>query len=345
MATVDTHHELFEFYENEIKLPENKRKEMKERRKTNRERLAKGLIKNGEPSTTHHLIQGSYAMRTMVQRPDDDYDIDDGACFDREALKGTQGADKTSLAARQMVRDAIDDGSFKKKPECLPKCVRVYYAAGYHVDIPVYREWTDEDGTEYRELAAASWIESDPLVITNWFRRVVPEKSPEDKQPYQMRRLVCLLKAWASSRASWNLPSGLIFSVLVDELYVSQGDRDDNAFHALLKDMKFRLDSGDKTALHPDPDIDEDFASGREAKMDNLQVKLEEWLPKLKILDDPKCTKNQALDTWNKFFNTNYFDQFIEDEEEDNSDGRKGFVVGGGVPKKAVAKGGDNTFG
>jgi len=345
MTTINTHAELIAFYGGEVKLPEDKRKEMKERRKTNRKRLNNGLIKNKMPTPKHHLIQGSFAMYTMVQRPNDDYDIDDGACFSRDDLKGAQGADKTALTARQMVRDAIDDDSyrFNKKPECLPKCVRVHYATGYHVDIPVYREWTDDDGTEHRELAAADWIESDPQIITNWFKKVVPEKSPEDNQPYQMRRLVCLLKAWASSRESWNLPSGLIFSVLVDELYVPQRDRDDIAFHALLKTIKARLDRGDKTAQHPDPETDENFASGREAKMDSLQAKLDEWLPKLEILDDPDCTKKQALDAWNKFFNTHYFDQYIEDE--DNPENRNCFVAMGGIPKKAVDKGGDTTFG
>jgi hypothetical protein len=37
-----------------------------------------------------------------------------------------------------MVRDAVDDDKFKKPPEVRPNCVRVFYEAGYHVDLPVY---------------------------------------------------------------------------------------------------------------------------------------------------------------------------------------------------------------
>jgi hypothetical protein len=56
-------------------------------------------------------------MKTMVQHPDKDYDIDDGVYFDKEVLVGERGAEMSALQARQMVRNAIDDGSFKTPPE------------------------------------------------------------------------------------------------------------------------------------------------------------------------------------------------------------------------------------
>ena len=58
---------------------------------------------------------------------------------DEEDLVGERGAEMTSLQARQMVRDAVDDGKFKQAPEVRSNCVRVLYEAGYHVDLPVYR--------------------------------------------------------------------------------------------------------------------------------------------------------------------------------------------------------------
>src|SRR5258705_5883472 len=104
-------------------------------------------------------------MRTMVQLPDKDWDIDDGVYFDAVDLVGERGGEMTALQARQMVRDAVDDGSFKKKPEVRANCVRVFYEAGHHVDIPVYRvrieKSTSGEETTIVEFASAEWKRSD----------------------------------------------------------------------------------------------------------------------------------------------------------------------------------------
>ena len=79
------------------------------------------------PRLVEFVKQGSYAMKTMVRDPDNDYDIDDGVYFHKEDLVGPRGAEMTSLQARQMVRDAVDDGRFKRAPEVCSNCVRVFY--------------------------------------------------------------------------------------------------------------------------------------------------------------------------------------------------------------------------
>ena len=98
-------------------------------------------------------------MKTMTQHQDNDYDIDDGVYFDKEVLVGDRGGQLSALQARQFVRDAIDDGSFKTPPQVRTNCVRVYYAAGYHVDLPVYRRVRSNDLwgniTYYYELASS----------------------------------------------------------------------------------------------------------------------------------------------------------------------------------------------
>lgn len=160
-------------------------------------------------------------MHTMVQHPENDYDIDDGAVFLRDDLKGDRGGDMSPREARDMVRDALNDGSFSSPPETKKNCVRVQYQVGYHVDIPVYREYEDDTGKMVLELASSEWRESDPQEITTWFNDAVIENSPDANNGRQMRRIVCLLKMFARSRKSWKLPSGLILSVLVDEKYAA----------------------------------------------------------------------------------------------------------------------------
>ena len=341
MAMFDTSSELFAYYDEEVRLTETQRGEMRSRRDSNRDRLEKGLARDDQPAVVRNIIQGSYAMWTMVQNDENDYDIDDGAVFTRDSLKGTQGGDKSPLLARQMVCDALQDGKFKRQPEVIPKCVRVFYDAGYHVDIPVYRTYTDEDGHEIQELAAASeWKLSDPEAITDWFKGQVSEKSPDTNNGRQMRRMVCLLKKWARSRVSWNLPSGLILSVLVDEAYQPYDKRDDMAFFTVLQQIRNRLQRS-KSVLNP-VDKTEDFAAGREAKVQSLLDTLDIWLPTLDVLAGEGCTKNKAMDAWRAFFNDDFFLKF-KDEESGGSKSGGGFLSAG-TPTAAVTKAGQRGF-
>ena len=109
--------ELIDFYNNEVALSQAQQDEMRQRRNANRDRLQKGLVKNGKSLPDEHIPQGSYAMHTMVQDDNNDYDIDDGAAFLKAALVGSKGSELSALDARKMVRDALDDGPFVRPPE------------------------------------------------------------------------------------------------------------------------------------------------------------------------------------------------------------------------------------
>jgi hypothetical protein len=112
-------------------------------------------------------------MKTMRQHLAKDYDIDDGVYFSKELLVGDRGAEMSALQARQMVRDALDDGSFKTPPEVRKNCVRVSYETGFHVDGPIYRRVTTRDvlgeATHHHELASSEWKRSDTRDVTAWF--------------------------------------------------------------------------------------------------------------------------------------------------------------------------------
>lgn len=84
------------FHDDEVTIAAAQRREMRERRDANRDRLHRGLAKQGKPQPDRHIIQGSYAMKTMTQHPDRDYDIDDGAAFAADKLKMDTGAAMTS---------------------------------------------------------------------------------------------------------------------------------------------------------------------------------------------------------------------------------------------------------
>lgn len=322
--------ELEQFHAQKVRLPETERKEMRDRRETNQKQLKSGLSNADKSLPLFHIKQGSYAMHTMTQHPKKDYDIDDGAVFLRKDLTGPRGGDMTPREARDMVRSALDTGSrdFKSPPETLKNCVRVYYATGYHVDIPVYRQWTDESGKEILELASSEWRPSDPRELTKWFQSEVSQQSPDTNNGQQMRRLVCLLKWFARIRSSWNLPSGLILSVLTAECYTANSEREDTAFYNLLVSMRDRLKQ-DLCVFNP-VDSSEELSKGSDdPKMKELEDRLTWAIEKLASVFDDSCDKNQTLDIWDEIFKSDFFKQFKTDgDPSDKTSNRyKGIIA------------------
>jgi hypothetical protein len=305
----DSSAEMAKYHNEKVRLPQEEQDKLRGYRDTNLERLKKGLEKNSEPAYKKDISQGSYAMHTLNQHPDNDYDIDVGVIFDREDLKGIQGGDKTALAARQMVCDAMQDDRFNTPPKVLKNCVRVYYEEGHHVDMPVYRQYKDENGNTVQELASSDWEESDPEAITNWFNDAVRDKSPDTANGRQMRRVTRLIKKWARSRSSWNMPSGFIISVLIDECYVAKAGKDDEALYETLKAIRKRLHRNRQVKNPVNGDL---ISEGKESQLEAMYNELDMALREiLYVLEDMNCTYEQAMKAWSKFFNDDFFKEQI----------------------------------
>lgn len=199
--------EVLAHHDEKVTLPQAERDEMRERRNANRDRLKRGLKNAGKPAPREFVSQGSYGMKTMTQNPDLDYDIDDGVYFNKHDLDGQRGGAMSALQARQFVRDGLDDDSFNRPPEVRNNCVRVYYVAGYHVDMPVYRDIASRDAwgnvTYCHELASTEWKRSDARNVTEWFEGENNNKSPDTSNGRQLRRVVRQIKKFARSRESW----------------------------------------------------------------------------------------------------------------------------------------------
>lgn len=336
---IDCSKDIKNFHDDRVKLPEDVRKKLSDQAEANERRLKDGLKEAEEPSPSHFVLQGSYAMRTTVQHPENDYDIDDGVVFTKASLKGRQGADKTALDARKMVCDALYDDAFKKKPEVRDNCVRVFYNEGHHVDVPVYRvENPDSESTLY-ELASADWKKSNPEAVTEWFQKQLNVKHSSQEKPghHQMRRMVRLLKKFAISRASWNMPSGFVLTVLTDERYWNYDQRDDQAFYNLIKSIKSRLD-GSLVVQHPV--LPETLTKTNEdACMKELRERLEWAISELEITQTTD-SKKQALKAWRRVFDTDYFDDQI-----DESSSKCSLVITNDEPTAPVQKAGGGRFG
>lgn len=314
---IDCSKEIGKYHNEKVRLGKAQQDVMRGHRQANQNRIKNGLKKNDKPAPKRHVKQGSYAMCTMVQHPKNDYDIDDGVVFTLDDLKGPQGGNMTPRVARDMVRDAVDDGSFDKKPETLKNCVRVYYKEKHHVDIPVYREFEDEKGDIILELASSEWRNSDPTKLTGWFNKAVIDRSPDKNNGRQMRRIVCLLKKFARSRSSWNLPSGLILSVLIDANYCANDGRDDQALFDTMQAIYSRLIMSGHQVFNLVDDNEELSKGPDDSKVQELEDRLKWALDKLRPVKNETCTKNEALKLWKEVFgNDDFFDQLIEEDDE-----------------------------
>lgn len=309
------------YHNDKVTLPQKDRDEMRVRRDANRTRLKNGLSKAEKPAPREFKSQGSYAMKTMTQHPEKDYDIDDGVYFDKEKLVGPRGGDMTALEARQMVRDALDDGSFKKAPEALKNCVRVYYDAGYHVDVPVYRRIIEKDifGTEqeHYELASSDWKRSDARDVTKWFEDENSSQSPDSANGRQLRRMTRDIKKFAKSRSSWGgqILSGFGITKLVTECYKKNSGREDTALYDTMKSMRDRL-LINLVVVHPVTPNETITHGADDPKARFLREKLSDALGWLAPLFEYDCTEEKARKCWDKVFSTTYFSERSKAESE-----------------------------
>jgi hypothetical protein len=316
--------EILSYHNDEVTLPQSERTNMRNRRNANRDRVKRELENNGDPKPREFSPQGSYAMKTMVQHPDNDYDIDDGIYFNLDDLKGRNGGDKSALEARQMVRDAVDDGGFKMKPEVRTNCVRIYYDAGYHVDMPVYRRVVTKDilGNEkvHYELASADWKRSDARDVTKWFEDELTRQSVNEDNGRQLRRMCRDIKKFSQSRSSWKgrIASGFMITKLVTECYRANANREDEALYYTMLAIRDRLERS-LVVQHPVTPNEAITKENDDPKARFLKEKLSDAISWMAVLFNADCTREQALKTWDKAFNTDYFINKLEQKGEEKS--------------------------
>lgn len=311
MTAQDCHSDIRRFHDDQVTLRNKQQAEMRSRRDAGRTRLKNGLLVAEKPTPLEFCSQGSYQMRTMVQDPDNDYDIDDGVYFKFEDLSNESGVPLTPLGAREMVCEALTwDGRLKREAVVKKNCVRQEYPEGYHIDVPVYRvrETTDASGspTKKYELASDnSWSESDARAVTRWFNEMVGELSRGDDDGSQLRRVTKLSKKFAR-RANWkeSTTSGICITKLVVDNFIRCEQRDDlslrSTWSAILQQLQIstRVD-------HPVADIP--IAEEGDSEVEFFRDCLENAISELNLLDLSGCSKQDALEVWGRVFDTSWF--------------------------------------
>jgi hypothetical protein len=308
----DCSDDVLAHHDEEVTLPQAERTAMRGRRDANRDRLKRGLKDAKKPAPREFASQGSYAMKTMTRHPENDYDIDDGVYFEMSVLVGERGGGMSPLQAKKMVRDAIDDGSFKTAPEVHTNCVRIHYAAGYRVDLPVYRRVTTKtpwgDESYHHELASSNWKRSDARDVTEWFEKENTNQSPDEHNGRQLRRLTRQIKKFSRSRESWKSRSlsGFGITKLVTECFRGDAEREDKALYYTMKAIRDRL-NWNLVVEHPVTPNETITSDNDDARALFLRERLTEALDNLAPLFESNCTRAKALKCWDKVSSTTFF--------------------------------------
>jgi hypothetical protein len=316
----DLYKELAAFHNQYVRLGYDEKKKLAGYRDANLKRLNSGLDKLGEENDKEyaHPIrtcnQGSYAMHTLNQHPENAYDIDVATIFHKADLPDN------SRNGRKHIEAAVQKGggNFKRPPEARTNAVTVWYAEGYHVDLAIYREYEDEYGATIVEHAGPDWTARDPMEITNWFNPLVRELSPSgdfgaDVEAGQMRRIVRLVKAFAKSRDGWDLPGGLIISVLVAECYLPDWHRDDVSLYQTMVAIHNRLSSN---LTVPNPvDRSQELTEQTKDKdrVKELRDRLGDAIERLNVLFKYECTFGDAVNAWHWVFQHGFWTDLIEE--------------------------------
>lgn len=285
-------HSLFTAFHERIRLPTSKEDYLRASRDALRQKIEKHFVETLGVSRPAFHIQGSYAMRTLVNPVCGEYDIDDGVYLTHipELPEDVSEWPLTPTEAHELVVAAV------REQTSVPtlnkeKCVRVVYANDYHVDLPIYLEY---EGNPYlADTGSKGWHVNNAKALVKWFRNEIGESGE------QLARVVRYLKAWVDHNSDGrDMPSGLILTVLAVVNYKG-ATRDDVAFSDSIGMIANQLE---QTLSVANPvDDSEDLAMGHENEMDVFA----EHLAGLKTDSDAAVgteSQRQACELWRAQF-------------------------------------------
>jgi len=302
------------YFEEKIRVSNEELKKLKAHCEANEDRIIKELKDNYDLSRNSFENQGSYAMKTLIQEDNNSYDIDDALIIDNDLLKDENGIELSPSEYKDLVLNAINDKRFRKEPQKLKNCVRVYYNEGHHVDIACIRKRFTFSGNEILELPSTDWKQTDPKEINTWFNKKITDLNENNKDSgSQLRRMIRYLKKFSRSRKSWNMPCGLILTMLAVENF-EYYKRDDECFYWLLKNILNRLLNNGLVVYNLANKSEILTKTSYDADMKEFRDKLNETFEKISMLEKDNCSAKDAREAWEYVFNTNGFFKADEDD-------------------------------
>lgn len=260
-------HDSFTEFCNALGLSSTQIDEVRGSRNANRDAIRSWMCEN-DKGEVRFSMQGSFPMFTTISPPEgEEYDIDDGVYLC--AYEDTEKDDWPScIKVHDWIKSATE-GRTKVEPIDKDACVRVSYAHGYHVDIPIY---ILKDGHAYLARKNSNWELNDAKEFKDW----VNEKNPADGQ---LKRLIKYLKRWKDHNGI-DL-KGIAITILAVENYEGAPNKDDDALRYTVESICNALGANFKCVkpLEPYDDLFERYSS---AEANNILSSLQDLLETLK---------------------------------------------------------------
>lgn len=298
----------FNNFHDRIALGNGQKESLRKSRNAIRDRIRQYFKEIIKVTSPRFYMQGSFAMGTTLNPLDGEFDIDDGVY-----LQHLDENDNSNWPVPDTVHQWIvkaTDGHTKEKPMDKRTCVRVRYAGQYHVDLPIYAKYLDEQ--RLAEKGENGWHQSDSKALTDWFISQVNNKGE------QLRRTVRFIKAWADFQSGrrGKMPSGLILTVLAVEKF-RLDEKDDIS----LSKTVARISDAVKslfTVFNPIDGTEELTARLTDIQKERFQQAIADYSSDaLKAVDTDDCEYASKL--WRRQFG----DRFPVVESKDNEEQKK----------------------
>lgn len=314
-------HEQFSAFHDSINVTATKRATLKDNREALRKRIRK-YFKDNYPDEIQPKFhwQGSYAMHTILNPIKDEetglgvYDLDDGVYF----VGKEQSECKDIEWYHARIKEAVD-GHTQQEPVDKSACIRVEYADGHHIDLPMYFM---VDGDEHPQLAHRKnpWVIQDPRDLIDWF-------SDECKNKNKLRHMVRFLKAWSAyinDTRDFEMPCGCILTMLGAKYYQDNDEsREDIAMRDILQNMYNGLNSeGGFECIRPVFPYDDLFANYDTTRKDKFMAELKAFKEDADRAINSKNPHDACL-KWQKHFGNRFSCSTAKDEDEDATEQKR----------------------
>lgn len=301
-------------FDKEIQLNQSRRDSLKTSRRELRKKVKK-WFKENKPNDIQPKFhsQGSFVMNTTINpivEYDSEgsilrkYDLDDGVYF----IYLKDGDIKQSIINLHNWVFKATENHTGKDSISKSTCVRVVFADGHHIDLPIYYKENDDI-----ELAHKSkgWIESDPKEFYQWFNN-------EKKNKPRLEAVVRCLKAWKNFReinnSNLKLPSGFELTILATKNY-QDADNLDEAFRETVRNINNQLNKYDSfKCIRPTTPSGEDvFLNYSETRKNNFLNTLKSLL-----VDCDKAKEESNYEKASEYLRDNQFgNRFPKGDDKD----------------------------
>lgn len=273
------------------------KEELREKRDILLDKIRASLKKAGHP-LPELLNQGSYIYGVGVKPVDDEeHDIDVGLDFP------ILSSEYDAKEVRKWVYDAVKDHT--DNVENRGPCIRVRYAAGFHVDLVVYARYKNDESQENYQLAKKDnvWRPAEPKKLKEYISnaRKPFSDSKDSSGSDQLQRVTRYLKRWNDLDIpgdSPDKPFGLATLLLVIHHLSApisdlNGDSDD--LGALVQVCQgVDLTFGRISIKKPTQEYEDLFAKLSDKAMERLKQRFSSLLKdlrKARTLDDDEAAK------------------------------------------------------